>query len=77
MGERNIWALRNQYIVTGQNGHTYVNMTSSKGVHIRHHVHMFLHRPLVLKIHQIACHMSGTKDKGKKKNMAKSEGDIF
>ena len=48
-------------------------MMSSKGVHTRHHIRRFLHRPLGLKIHPNTGQIPGTMAEGKKKNLANSE----
>ena len=49
MGEKNIWALRTQNMVTWQYGQKYANMTSSKCVLTHHHIRRFLRWYLVLK----------------------------
>ena len=74
MRERNICPLRTQYIFTFQNGQMCVHMMSPKVIHTRHHIHRFLRRYLVLKIHLNTGQMPDTTAEGKKKNMAKSEG---
>ena len=66
-----------QYIFTWWNGQMYIYMTSLKVVHTLHHIHRFLHRSLVIKIHPNPCQTPGTTENGKKNNMAKSEGASF
>ena len=55
-------------------GQMYVNMKSSKGIHICHHIHRFIRKSLVLKntherIPDVRNHV-----RGEEENMAKSVG---
>ena len=64
-------------MVTWQNNQMYENMTSSKGVRTRNHIHMFLRISLVLKIYPNTGQTPGTTAKGRRKIWLSLKGGPF